>query len=316
MVTAIGIVDRVEPEPMRDWIDRLRELPDRCRDFSVGARRAEREFGIDAGTMRELLAAGMPYADIDGDPRLCAADLHYVAVRLGCATAYLQAMRWWAAALTQSARWGALDVVVRCVTYAAVGTEVDLRGPSGSLRSRIAADRVAGILRFTTAGAWPSPEPSIAGLLADIAALDFRWIADSAEDPVGIARRTGLADCASAARLLVEECHARDIEARTAYGLLLSSPYSTPHNWAEIDIDGQWVPFDPLLLALLSRHAGIDGAVWPPTRSPGGVLLRLAEHPQPIATAAGEPLDATFLTALENSSQSRHELPSALPQRE
>jgi hypothetical protein len=111
-------------------------------------------------------------------------------------------------------------------------------------------------------------------------------------------RRTRIANCRSAAGLLVEEAPALGVEARLAHGLLLAPPYSTPHNWAEVRTDDGWLSLDPLLIALLTRFAGLDAAAWPPQRSPGAILLRLSEPGTPLVVDAGSgaPLEATFLT--------------------
>ena len=60
------------------------------------------------------------------------------------------------------------------------------------------------------------------------------------------------------------------------FGLLLSKPYATGHYWSEFRIDGEWVAADPLMIRLLSQHAGLLPVAWPEHRSPAGALLRLA----------------------------------------
>jgi len=280
-------------------IQALRLIPDRCREFSIDPRRAENEFGIDRVTAQELTGLGMPHANVDGSPHFAPSDLHYIGLRLGCATLYLEAMRRWTASLTESAARGCTDIAIRYMPYAPAGTGVEVLVPRGrTLRTRIGSDRVATSFEVTVTGRWSSLGPPLSGLLEDVGSLDFCWIPESMDAPVELARRTRLADCASASKLLVEECEARGVEARAAYGLLLACPYSTPHHWTEIRTGRRWTPVDPLLLASLARYADLDACAWPPTRSPDGILLRLAERQRPIAMAGERPLEVTFLTSM------------------
>jgi Transglutaminase-like superfamily len=139
---------------------------------------------------------------------------------------------------------------------------------------------------------------ALGDLLADLASYDFCWLWPPLETDLAWVRRTRIANCRAAAGLLVEEAPALGVEARLAYGLLLAPPYSTPHNWAEVRTRDGWVALDPLLLALLSRFARLDTTDWPPQRSPGAILLRLADPGTPLVADAdsGVPLEATFLT--------------------
>lgn len=288
------------PGSVDAWLSRLRMIPDEHRDFSIGARQAELEFNIGGDLSRELIARGLRYDGAEGEERFAAVDLQYLGVRLGCADAYVRAMRSWAAALAMAAAHERLEATLRCAVPAAPGTHVDvLTAPqlrwSGPLDER----RIATEWRAVTRSRRPALDRSLAGLLEEIASLDFCWTPVTLQCDLAFVRQTRLADCAGAAELLVGECARRGVRARTAFGLLLAVPFSSTHNWAEIDVgDDEWVPVDPLLLGLLQRHELLDAATWPATRSPGGVLLRLAERELPLVTAGGEPLTATFLTKL------------------
>jgi hypothetical protein len=304
MAIAIRSASKAESGSLQNWITRLRLIPDDCREFTIDRRRAEREFGIDGVTQCELTAAGLPHECVGDDLYLAACDLHYLGLRLGCATIYLEAMKGWTRALMASATHDSLEVGVRYLAYTDADTSVDVLAPTGRrLPRKVGSGHIAASFQVTMTGRWPSPDRSLDGLLSDIAGLDFCWIPTGLSDPAELARRVGLADCASASKLLVDECAARGLEARTAYGLLLSSPYSTPHNWAEVHIEERWTPLDPLLLGLLARFAELDGSVWSPARSPGAILLRLAECETAIVTAGERPIEATFLTEVRSQSQ-------------
>lgn len=271
---------------------------------------AEREFGMDAALADELVARGLPCAPgpPGGDgPLLWPTDLHYLGLRLGCATVYQGVLNRWAGALTAFDARARTRVEIRCTPYAPPGTAVDvLVAPGERLRGR-AGDRAAP-LQFVAESVGDGAgggralgarvEAALGELLADLASYDFCWLRPPLETDLAFVRRTRLANCLSTACLLVEEAPRLGIEARLAHGLLLAPPYSTPHNWAEVRGEDGWVALDPLLLGLLARFAGLDAGAWPPARSPGAVLLRLAEPGTPLVTAAddGAPLEATFLT--------------------
>jgi hypothetical protein len=290
-------------ERLDEWIARLREIPDAERRFAVGRERAEREFGFDAAAAQELIARGLPHADGDAEPLLWESDLQYLGLRLGCARVYQGVLNRWASALTSLSARAETAVAIRCRAYAEPGTRVELRAPG---RERVRAEAGAGgaPLGFETTmrGQLPAlPKQlrrALGERLADYASYEFCWLLPPLETDLAWARRTRIGNCRTAAGLLVADAPALGVEARLAHGLLLAPPYSTPHNWAEVRTDDGWVALDPLLLSLLARFAGLDAGAWPPHRSPGAILLRLAEPGTPLVVDADSdaPLEATFLT--------------------
>ena len=281
------------------WIERLRQIPDTHRTFDVGIGRAKSEFGLDDLLIQGLIDRGLPHAAHDGEWRLANVDLHYLGVRLGTATVYLTAMRSWADALVSSARHPSTLARVRYVPYAAVGSDVEVLTPlRGRMRVTTERDRTATRVEVRMRCNWPRFDPAIYDILTYVGSLDFCLLPEALETDSAFVRRTGLASCASAAQLIVEECARLGIEARGSFGLLLAAPLATPRNWAEIRIAGSWVPADPLLLATLSRYAALDEAAWPPISCPGAVLLRLADERRPIVTRGEEPVASSFVTSL------------------
>lgn len=286
------------------WIARLRAIPDEHRELTVGPAQAEREFGVDGELAEELTRRGLPCARGDDGPLLWSSDLQYIGLRLGCARLYEGALNRWVGALTAFSARAATPLAIRCTAYAPPGTTIELLAPDGQRVRAKAGPRGSSPLGFeaTMRGDVSLPaelERALAELLADIAGYDFCWLWPPLETDLAFARRTRLANCRSAAGVLVEEAPRLGVEARLAYGLLVAPPYSTPHNWSEVRAeDGSWVPLDPLLLSLLKRFSELDAADWPPHRSPGAILLRLADPGTPLVTAVetGTPLQATFLT--------------------
>jgi hypothetical protein len=285
--------------PIGEWITRLRLIPDERRRFHVDPRQAKLEFGIDMTLVQELIARGLPHTMSDGDPRFTATDLHYIGLRLGCATTYLGVLQMWASSLKASADGEWPTVEVRCAPSAPQNTPVEvLVSPGQRVRASIGANRIAASIRAVPVGQWPAVGLSLEDLLVDIASLDFCWLPESLSGDVEFTRQTRLADCGNAALLLSKECTRLGIASRTAYGLLLATPFSTPHTWLEIRVGDRWVPVDPLLIGLLAQYTTLDASVWPPTRSPGAVLLRLAGEETPIVLSDGRPLQASFLTRI------------------
>jgi hypothetical protein len=284
------------PPALEHWIERLRLIPDAERSFDVDLHAAAQTFAIDEPTARELAARGLPCAHTDGGPRFCATDLHYVGLRLGTAMTHRTAMRLWAGALTDAAARAQTQVEVHCSPYARPGTEVDVLVPPGVWeRAEVAPNRRATSFEVRTPGRWPPFDARLRDLLHDVAALDFCLMPGRLYGSAAFARATRLADCGSAAFLLAEECTRLGIEARTAFGLLLARPYATPHHWAEIRAGEAYVAADPLLLALLARTTELDPAAWPPTRSPGSVLVRVADRQVALVRHRdGRPLEASF----------------------
>jgi Transglutaminase-like superfamily len=285
--------------PIGEWIQRLRLIPEERRRFHVDPGQAKLEFGIDMTLAQELIARGLPHMMSDGYPRFTATDLHYIGLRLGCATTYLGVLQMWASGLKASAdgEWTAVEV--RCAPKAPQKTAVEvLVSPGQRVRASIGANRIAASIRAVPVPRWPAVSPALEDLLVDVASMDFCWMPESLSGDVEFTRQTRLSDCENAALLVSMECARLGVGSRMAYGLLLSTPFSTPHTWVEIRVGDRWVPVDPLLIGLLAQYTTLDASAWPPIRSPGAVLLRLADRETPIVLADGRPLQASFLTRI------------------
>jgi len=194
-------------------------------------------------------------------------------------------------------------VWLRYRTYASPGAIVDVLLPEGRrVNVGIGPDRIAATLNLRMAS-WDGSFPrSVRRVLHEAAALDFYILPEPLIGDVDFARRTGIADCATASRIVVSECQQRGIEARMAYGLVLAPPLGTLHEWAEIRMGDIWVPADPLLLTVLGRFAGLDSSRWSCTHSPNAVLLRLADCETPIVAAADGPVDTSFVVSVDEQS--------------
>jgi hypothetical protein len=281
------------------WIAALGAVPPAARVFDVTPRRAELEFGITAAIANLLSSRGLPRSSFEGETRFARADLHYIALRLGSARLYLRTMRSWAHSVATAAQRGLQMIGLRYRTYATPGLAVDVLLPEGRrVKAIVGPDQIVANLSVCMANRESAFPPSVESVLHQAAAFDFYMLPPTLSRDLGFARRTGLASCTTASRIVVSECQQRGIEARMAYGLVLAPPLGTPHEWAEIRTGDSWAAADPLLLSILGRFAGLDASRWPCTHSPNAVLLRLAASKTPIVAGAGGPVETSFVVSV------------------
>lgn len=287
------------------WIAALREVPPAARVYDVTPRRAELEFGITAAIADLLSDRGLPRASVEGEARFSWADLHYLALRLGSARIYLRTMRSWAHTLASAALCGSQMVGLRYRTYASPGATVDVLLPEERrVKAVIGPDQIVASLNLRMAHCESAFPRSVQHVLHHAATFDFYILPPTLSGDLDFARRTGLASCSTASRIVVGECQRHGIDARMAYGLVLAPPLGTLHEWAEIRMGDIWAPADPLLLTVLVRYAGLDPMRWPCTHSPSAILLRLADCETPIVAAAGGPVQTSFMVSAGEQSTS------------
>jgi hypothetical protein len=295
------------------WIAALGAVPPAARVYDVTPRRAELEFGITSTIANLLSDRGLPRSSFEGETRFAWADLHYIALRLGSARLYLRTMRSWAHCVANAAQCGSQMIGLRYRTYATPGATVDVLLPEGRrVKAVIGPDQIVATLNVRMTNCESAFPPSVQRVLHQAAAFDFYMLPRALSGDLAFARRTGLASCATASRIVVSECQQRGIEARMAYGLVLAPPLGTPHEWAEIRMGDTWAPADPLLLSILGRFAGLDASRWPCTHSPAAVLLRLAASKTPIVDGAAGPVQTSFVVSVgEQAASPRTSLPIA-----
>jgi hypothetical protein len=118
-------------------------------------------------------------------------------------------------------------------------------------------------------------------------------------DEIAFARKTGMTDCATFAQLFTEEGIRRGLSMRVSSGPLIAPPLAVRHIWAEVEVDGVWVPTDPLLINTLVSRGRLDPESWPAHRSPGATFYPLPRASQPITcTHRGEPVNMIFRSRL------------------
>ncbi len=281
------------------WIAALGAVPPAARVYDVTPRRAELEFGINSAFAELLSERGLPRASFEGEARFAWSDLHYIALRLGSARLYLRTMRSWADSVASAAGRGSHVIGLRYRTYASPGATVNVLLPDERrIQTVVGEDQIVARLSVQMANCASAFPASVERVLHQAASFDFYLLPPTLAGDLDFARRTRLAGCMTASRFVVSECQQRGIEARMAYGLLLSPPLGTPHEWAEVRVGDDWAPADPLLLAILGRFAGLDASRWPCTHSPNAVLLRLATVKTAIVDSAGGPVETSFMVSV------------------
>jgi hypothetical protein len=225
-------------------------------------------------------------------------------------------MRSWAQSVANAALGGSQMIGLRYRTYANPGAIVNVLLPEGRrVKAVIGPDQIVARLNVRMANGESAFPSSVQRVLHHAAAFDFYILPPTLSGDLDFARRTGLASCSTASRIVVSECQQRGIEARMAYGLVVAPPLGTLHEWAEIRMGDIWAPADPLLLSVLGRFAGLDPSRWPCTHSPTSLLLRLADCETPIVDAAGGPVQTSFVVTVgEQATSPRASDPCRVPE--
>lgn len=126
--------------------------------------------------------------------------------------------------------------------------------------------------------------------------IRFHLLPDELSADIGFLRETGLADCGLASRYLVQEAAALGLTARRSFGLFVAAPYSTPHHWFDLHLDGDWVPFDPHLLNALTGWGLLQAGEWPSHRSIGDAVWHLGDEEFQIARHSGMSASISYRT--------------------
>jgi hypothetical protein len=270
----------------------IRRVPDEVRRFAVPAADARSRHRIDADLLDELLAAGLPSAGTGADRLFDDYDLGNSALHLGLLSVQRMALRSWANALRRNdgrehirARVG---LVPRCPVPGHRGAcEFRLLRPGGARSVRVGdgtGTDALDTLDVELSGRWPELPPAVRALVGEIADVAFFLLPEVIRWDTGFLLANRIADCGGVARYLVDEGTRRGLRARFSFGLLVTVPYSTPHCWAEFEVDGRWTPVDPLLLGMLGRLGLTEQ---PQVHSTGAVVSRLTGRFTKLASHAG-----------------------------
>ncbi|GAB2578833.1 hypothetical protein GCM10027168_09640 [Streptomyces capparidis] len=289
-------------------VAKLLRVPDRYRVFEVSAEDARAGYPVDEALLTALRDAGLPSRGAGAEARFDALDLQNVALSLRLNTPWFASMRWWASSLTTSRENDEVGYRVgvrsRCAECAGAGGGCPVVLAPELLRAAHATDDPAeaaaarvdlrAVVRLP--GRPPAFAPPVADVLRLADPLEWHLLPDALVTDLGFLRGTGLADCRLAAHYLHREAQAAGVPVRRAFGLIVTVPFSATHHWVEFEVDGRWLPADPLLLASMARWGVLDGARWPPTTSPLGMMWRIGEWGVHLARHHAAPAHTTLPT--------------------
>jgi len=274
-------------------------VPDELRRFRATVADAAAVWGLSPEVLATLVDLGLPADGAGRDARFDEFDLGNLALHLGYRSMQRRVIRSWARTLDRRAGAPARTVSVSylpdCPDPRHDGPcQWEVAAPNGIVVRQ--ADRGASALTLTHTATDPdvTVPTALCGLLTDISRFDFWILPSPLRADTAFLRKVRLADCGGAAALLMEEAAALGVTARRRFGLLLAEPYATPHFWCELLVGDSWVPVDPLLVSMLVRWGRLDAKQWPPDRSPGLLLLPLADDGPPVVRHRGVPAPSSY----------------------
>lgn len=284
---------------------RLRRIPREAGDYTCSAQDALVQFGLGEPELEALRHAGLHGRSADGEPAYAPYDLHYVGLRLGMAPDVLEGIKLWRTSLERLVGAGETHIRVTYVPKVPDETQpVDGHAVlPGAPHYPVKLQHLNPAAEFTAtqSATWPALPDDVAAIVDEVASVEFCLLPIRLAGDTVLARRIGLTECWTGSKHVVETCRRIGRRARLAYGLMVTLPFSSPHAWAEVEVEGIWTPVDPLIIDLMRRWGGLDPAVWPHHRSPGAMLRPLVwdpPSPLPLVSRAGHGVPTTFLTRI------------------
>lgn len=294
----------MDAEETRAVVERVRRVPDRHRVLDVDAATAARVYRVDAALLSALLDLGLPHRATGGEVLLDALDLENVALGLRLPSPRYLAMRRWPDVLRAAADRtpAAYDVRVSAACAAREDPDhtcdhrvhprlAELRTDGASHGQHVTVHHEVG----PTAGLEHAP-PALAELFDEVSDLWFHILPLALYRDLGFVRETGLADCELASLHVAALAADAGWETRRSFGLLLSSPYSAEHFWAEVRLDGVWTAFDPHLVHNLVRWQVLAPGEVSPALVMTPAFLRVAGDWLDLVEDAGRPAALSYLT--------------------
>ncbi|QUX26725.1 hypothetical protein KGD83_15150 [Nocardiopsis akebiae] len=290
-------------ELLRDVAERVRLVPDRHRVFNQGTPTVLKVFGIGAPVLSDLLDLGLPHRSSGGERYFDKLDLENVSLSLGLPSPRYLAMRRWPEVLRavverRPVRYD-LEVVAECDPEAPVHV-CDFRLPAEVLALGTETDpavRRLTLSREVGATGRPGEAPrELQRIFSEVSGFRFHILPEALYGDLAFVAETSLADCELATRYLARRAAEEGWEARRSFGLLLSSPYSLPHYWPEIRLDGVWTAFDPHLVNSLVRWGVLAPSAVSSAQVLNSVFFRVAEDWMPLVQDAGRPARVSVLT--------------------
>lgn len=294
----------VSDERVSTLVRTLRAIPDDHRTFEIPSDVLTSQFRIQPAVRDMLLDHGIPRLERTDGVLFDFHDLLNVSLDLGLRSVWVVGIRAWPKELRLRDGVAARYEVGYRVTCPDPAHEdpcqVEVLTPDGWVGHTLTGHPVGAVLDTTTVfhldDRWPALPGPLTALLDEIGALTFKRLPESLVTDLDFIRRTGIADCVGAAHLIVKESRRLGYTARFCCGLVVCPPFASRHSWAELEIDGTWVPVDPLMVSALVKWGLLDGESWPPHRSMGAILGRLSETLAYVGRHNGSPFELSLPT--------------------
>jgi hypothetical protein len=288
----------VTAEQIGTVIEKLRRIPDHARVFDLDEEAVWQRHRVPGDVLGQLYDHGLPnrHGLVDST------DVYNLTLHLGISPAALAARRLWATGLRRAASGADRYEIRYDVSCPVPDHDGDCRYhlvlPDTGEVERVSAPRrrVGESVEVIVESDWPELPAWGREWLDVTRGVEFMRLPETLREDVAFIRETGLGDCVGVSQLLTDEGAALGLPVRRGSGLLLVVPYATPHNWAEVRLEGRWVPVDPVLIDAMIGWGLLDTPEWHRNRSPGVILCRVTLHRRPLVTHNGEPVRATFPT--------------------
>lgn len=293
----------MDAEFLQGIVDRARRVPEKYRVFDHDTSAAMRIYRIGGPLLSDLLDLGFPHRSSAGDRYFDELDLDNAALALRLPSPRHLAMRRWpqifrALVDDRPFRYD-VEVSAGCGS-AETGHQCDFRLPAAVVALGVDAGPTA--RRFTlrrdvgATGRSGEVPPELPRLFSEMDRFQFHVLPVALYGDLSFLAETSLANCELASRYLFQRAVEEGWEARRSFGLLLSSPYSAPHFWAEFRLDGSWTAFDPFLITSLERWGVLAPSEVPTTQVLNSAVIRVAEDWIDLVQDAEVPAQVSFLT--------------------
>ncbi len=288
-----------------DLITRLKLVADGLKSFTVKSMDARSLYGINDSLMAELMSLGLPHEQRDHSLTFDENDLYNVALYLRLPSVHRTAMRSWASTLEQ---FGQAEEQLFHLEYRVLQSPLLVESPRKVTAVVSPTEKryvyvwpgeTALEIEVPIRAVWPLAPPQLEEVIIALSGrLEFFALPEALTTTTIFSQTNGLAECAVGSRMLRDECESLGFEARQMFGLFLSVPVAFPTTWTEVLLEGEWVPFDPLLLNLLHLHTRLSTDSWPITRSLGSIVLPMANNACDLVTYNGQTVPTSYITKL------------------
>jgi hypothetical protein len=268
-------------------------IPDTARNFSVRADIASRDFDINEDVLSSLRSAGLPTVRRNGISFYDRNDLKNAALYFNPRSRQRQVLSWWVRALERSVGDSASYRVSYVIGCAGGGHQGSCKysflvkdGRRQVVTGSDAEPAERAVMIFTLQRDWPELPAEAAEIIDEVSNIRFLWIPPSLREDSEFVLAHGIGPCESISRIIVAKALARGLRARLSRGLVLTPPVAANHFWAEFQVDGRWVPVDPMMIDLMLALDLLAPKRWSRYKSFGGILGRLGAGERPLAPLA------------------------------